>query len=75
MAGEPQLRRWPVLPASFWLAALDGAHAVPVPAVTEEDLPRLATSLPQVVAQAPRLRAIVEGMGQDYRAAMREDLS
>lgn len=65
----------PYFPASFWLTALSGSSRMPVPAVTDEDLPRLAGCLDRVVAQAAALSPLVEAMGEDYRAAMREGLS
>jgi len=65
----------PFFPASFWLAALSGSRDLPVPAVTEEDLPRLTACLDQIVARAPELALAVEAMGEDYRAAMRDGLS
>jgi hypothetical protein len=42
-----------LFPASFWLAALDGDSAYPHPAVTDRDLARLASQLPDLVRTAP----------------------
>ena len=59
------------LPASFWLAALDGHADYPDPAVTEEDLPRLIARLPELIGEAPRLSPAVVAMGKQYSNAMR----
>jgi hypothetical protein len=58
-----------LMPASFWMAALDGSRTVPVPAVTDEDLPRLVALIPALLAQAPSLAPVVSAMGQDEAGA------
>jgi hypothetical protein len=64
----------PLLPASFWISALAGEDAVPDPAVTEEDLARVADQLPELLQRAPELAARVATMGEQYSQAMRERL-
>ena len=65
----------PQFPASFWVAALGGSTSFPEPVVTPEDLERLATALPQLLAEASLVEPSVHAMGDQYRKAMKERLS
>jgi len=64
----------PSSPASFWLAALDGAADYPDPAVTEEDMESVLTRLPELAEKAPQLSPTVAAMHRQYIKATKERL-
>lgn len=69
--GQPQQ----FFPASFWIAALDGETAFPDPAVTDEDVDRVADRLPELVKRADEVSVVVAAMGAEYSRAMRDRLT
>ncbi|HEX7739505.1 MAG TPA: hypothetical protein VF426_07640 [Marmoricola sp.] len=62
-------RNGALLPASFWLAALEGVDAPPSPAVTAADLTKFADRLALIVESAARLAPIAEQLGERFEAA------